>query len=305
MISQRLGASGATGYDLALDSAPAALDDPIAVAEPPLRPGTGRLRIVRSGARSVVTRAFASSPLRLLTPRNHGDAAWVFTSTFGGGLVDGDALELSIDVGPGAKTLLATQAATKVYRSLGDFGGTSLDLSAAIGDDALLVVAPDPVVCFAGARYRQHQSFDLYGSAGLVYVDWLTSGRRASGERWQFARYASRMTVRRDGRLGVLDALTLGPDEGDLPVRMGRFDTVCVVAIAGRSLASYAAQLVSDVSALPVARRADMVIGASSVSEGCLVKIAATSVEAVGRAVRQYLTFVPTLLGDDPWARKW
>jgi hypothetical protein len=30
-----------------------------------------------------------------------------------------------------------------------------------------------------------------------------------------------------------------------------------------------------------------------------------TSVEAVGRAAREYLRFVPALLGDDPWSRKW
>ena len=29
-------------------------------------------------------------PLRLLTPANHGHAAWVYTSSYGGGLVDGD-----------------------------------------------------------------------------------------------------------------------------------------------------------------------------------------------------------------------
>ena len=27
--------------------------------------------------------------------------------------------------------------------------------------------------------------------------------------------------------------------------------------------------------------------------------------QSVGRAIRQYLAFLPELLGDDPWARKW
>jgi len=289
-----------------LESRPVALAEKIVVTPPAShQSGSGHLDVARSGARSVVTRAFASSPLRLLTPKNHGTAAWVFTSTFGGGLVDGDAIRLRVDIGPSANALLATQAATKVYRSGGDSRGSTLDLSATIGDDALLVLAPDPVVCFAGSCYRQRQSFDLHGSAGLVYVDWLTAGRRARGERWQFARYSSRVEVRRDGRLEVLDALTLTPREGDLPSRMGRFDTLCVIAIAGRSLAKHAAQLVAEVSTLPLAKRADLVIGASSVSDGCLIKIASTSVEAVGRTVREYLAFVPALLGDDPWARKW
>src|SRR5262245_41650827 len=100
---------------------------------------------MRAGSRSLVTRAFAASPLRLLMPRNHGHAAWVYTSTYGGGLVDRDALHLDLDVGPHAAALLATQAATKVYRSP---HGTSMTMTARVADHGLLVVAPDPVVCF-------------------------------------------------------------------------------------------------------------------------------------------------------------
>jgi hypothetical protein len=34
-------------------------------------------------------------------------------------------------------------------------------------------------------------------------------------------------------------------------------------------------------------------------------RLLGASAEAVGRAIREYLAFVPALLGDDPWARKW
>jgi urease accessory protein len=265
-------------------------------------PGSGSLQIARTPAGSVVTRAWASSPLRFLTPRNHGHAAWIFTSTFGGGLVDGDALTIGIDVAPGASALLATQAATKVYRSR---CGTSVDLAATIHAGGLLAVAPDPVVCFAASRYRQIQHFDLEDTANLVLVDWMTSGRRASGERWQFDRYESRVRVRRGGRLALLDALTLTPDEGDLRRRMGRFDTLCMIALIGPSLEAHAARIVSQVSALAITRRASILVGASPLDGGCVVKLAAASAEDVARTVRQFLDFVPALLGDDPWARKW
>jgi len=266
-------------------------------------PGSGYLQVVSRGSRSVVTRAFASSPLRLLMPRNHGGAAWVYTATYGGGLVDGDALRLGVDIGRHATALVASQAATKVYRSP---GGTSVELVATVRAGGVLIIAPDPLVCFAGARYRQEQRFDLDGTAGLVFVDWFSSGRHASGERWKFDRYASRVTVRRDGRLVLLDALSLGPDEGDLARRMGRFDVFCTVALIGRPLESHAAGVVAHVSGTPVGKRADLVVGASAIADdGCIVRIAGMSIEQVGRAVREVLRFVPSLLGDDPWARKW
>src|SRR5207245_10808543 len=54
----------------------------------------GHLAFERAGTATALRRAYAESPLRLLTPRNHGNAAWVYTSTLGGGLLDGDGVRL-------------------------------------------------------------------------------------------------------------------------------------------------------------------------------------------------------------------
>ncbi|MDP9151818.1 MAG: urease accessory protein UreD, partial [Myxococcota bacterium] len=60
----------------------------IHVAERP-PPGLAEIEFRRSGARTVVGAALVTSPLRLLEPRNHGEGAWVFLASLGGGLVDG------------------------------------------------------------------------------------------------------------------------------------------------------------------------------------------------------------------------
>src|SRR5215217_2370847 len=99
------------------------------------RAGDARLAFERVGARTVVRTALAHSPLRLLTPRNHGHAAWVYTSSLGGGLVDGDHLSLQVDVAPGATAWLSSQGANRVYRSP---SGCRSDVSARVGEDALL-----------------------------------------------------------------------------------------------------------------------------------------------------------------------
>src|SRR5258705_12351701 len=80
----------------------------------PGAPGRARIGVIRSGSRSVVSRAYATSPLRLLTPANHGHAAWIYTSSFGGGLVDGDRIAMDIDVGRGAAAFISSQASTKI-----------------------------------------------------------------------------------------------------------------------------------------------------------------------------------------------
>ena len=64
--------------------------------------GHGHLAVARVRGRSVVTRARADSPLRWLLPDNRGHAPWAYTTSYGGGLVDGDALCLDAHVGDGA-----------------------------------------------------------------------------------------------------------------------------------------------------------------------------------------------------------
>ncbi len=274
---------------------------PLPVARLPVA-GRAELAVVRDrDGRTVVSRAYATSPLRLLMPKNHGSAAWVFTSSFGGGLVDGDRLALDIDVGDGATAFVSSQASTKVYRSV---TGTSADVCARVGRDGLLVLAPDPVVCFAAARYRQVQRIDLAERAGLVLVDWVSSGRHASGERWAFGEYRARLQVRQDGALVVHDSVALCAEDGALAPRLGRFDVLGTALLLGASVRDRAAHIVTSVAARPISRRAEGLMAATPVGDGCLVRFADTSVERAGRMLREVLGFVPPLLGDDPWARK-
>src|SRR5262249_30292242 len=77
---------------------------------------------------------------------------------------------------------LGTEASTKVSRGRG--GACRQALSARVAEDGVLVMVPDPVACFAGARYEQAVRIELAASATLVSVDAFTAGRSARGERW-------------------------------------------------------------------------------------------------------------------------
>ena len=266
-------------------------------------PGTGILDIARVDRRSVVRRAFATSPLRWLTPRNHGPAAWVYASSYGGGLVGGDTLRVTVNVGAGASAFVSSQASTKIYRS---FDRTSADLTATVSAGGHLVLWPDPVVCYAGSAFRQAQCVDLNGDASLILVDTMTSGRRASGERWQLVEYANRITVRQDGRVVLFDSTRLSGIEGNLAARMGRFDVLSSVAIIGSRFRENVRAIVETIAACPVERRADLLLSAAPLGHsGCLLRVIGRSTEQVAGVVRGYLSFLSCVLGDDPWARKW
>jgi urease accessory protein len=137
-------------------------------------------------------------------------------------------------------------------------------------------------------------------------VDWITSGRHASGERWAFSRYESRFDIRREGRRIFLDALVLERNIDTVVERMGRFDVVLTAVVTGPLVANDAADILTHVSQSCVDRHSNLVMSASRLRDGgTLLRMAGTSVEQVGNALRAHLAFLAPLTGGDLWSRKW
>jgi urease accessory protein len=252
------------------------------------------------GLRTVIAQAAASSPIRLLTPRNHGDGAWVYVATLGGGLVDGDHLALQVDAAEETTCVLGTQASTKVYRSP---SGCSQRLEARVGRGGALALLPDPVVCFAGARYSQTVTVELDPGASLFLLDGYTCGRAARGERWQFATYRSRTTVTRSGERALVDATFLDTAQGNIADRMGRFDVVLSVIAVGPRLAAVGEAL----RAIPPerGRNSPVVAVSDHGNDVTIARAAAECFEDASRILRPSFSALTALLGDDPFARKW
>jgi urease accessory protein len=213
---------------------------------------------------------------------------------------------MQVGLGPGARCFLGTQSATRVYRN-SDSLPCSQRIRATLGPGSLLVFAPDPVQSFARSSYVQQQVFDLGPGAGLVLLDSYSSGRAARGERWAFSRFESRSTVHRDGKLLWGDSVLLDPADGPLdgPFRAGRWNCFAMLLVFGGSALPLAEAILGEFRGQPVLRGADLVFSVSPLREGAVLKIAGESVERVGQTLRRPLGGLATLLGDDPWARKW
>ncbi len=267
--------------------------------------GAGRLAFARVDGASALVTCRATSPLQILAPRRRGPSAWAVLATHGGGLVEGDRLDLEVDVAAGAAAVLSTQAETKIYRSAG--GRSSRQrLSARVGQGGVLAVVPEPVSPFAGARYEQEQRFELAPSASLLLVDALVAGRTARGERWAFERYRSQNEVRVDGALALGDALLLAPRRpGELARRLDPFQAFALIVAVGPAFAGCATALCSAVEALPCAVGAPLLATVSPVAGGVLARCAATTTEALGAFVRAAVAPAASALGDDAFARRW
>jgi len=256
--------------------------------------------------RSAVTSACASSPMKLLVPRPRGDSVWAYLGSLGGGFVAGDQTKMQVRLGTDARCFLTTQASTKVYRNPnGRPCGHALRADLAAG--SLLVLMPDPIQSFAGSIYSQRQAFHLETGAGLVLLDWFSSGRTARKERWKFVRLHSRNEVFAGPERMLLDSLLLDQADGALdgPPRMGRFNCLAVIVITGAVVAAAASHCLAAIEARPVLRGERLLVSASPIRGGAILRLAGERVEEVAAEIRRLLRFLPQLLGDDPWSRKW
>jgi urease accessory protein len=277
----------------------------VATVEAGISAGQGYLEFARVGAATVLTRSRVRSPLTILSPRRRAAWAWAVCGNLGGGLVAGDCIDLEISVREGASAILGTQSSTKVYRSPGDLICRQ-NLAARVEADAMLVLVPDPVTCFAEAVYEQRQRFDLHPTAGLVLVDWFTSGRRDHGERWKMTRCTLRTDIHVGAGQVLRDAIGLEARDGplDSPGRMGRCDCFATVILVGRRVAEAAEELLRFVAGEPLQPDAALIFSAGSIPGGALLRVAGESTEQVRRWLGERLAFLTDMTGDDPFSRR-
>jgi urease accessory protein len=219
------------------------------------------------------------------------DMAFVIVSSPGGGVLQGDRLELSVDVETGARLHLDTSSATRLYRMPDRDARSEVDLR--VGPGACLEVVPDPYLPFAGARFLQQTRAVVDETGILLLSEVVAGGRAARGEELRYERFESVLDVRRpSGALLYRDACRLVPAEGVLGPTRPVVGTLHVVA-AGFSpdaLAELPAPggAYAGASALPNGAGAWLRVVASDVAS------AAAVVDAGWRTARR------ALLGAEP-----
>jgi urease accessory protein len=278
----------------------------VSATQAPVTRGHAHLTVEMVSGQSTVTSAWSSNPIKVLVPKARGVSAWAYTSSFGGGMVSGDQTQLDLHVGPLARCYVGTQASTKIYRNPRR-AACSHFTRARLEAGSLLVFAPDPVQAFADSTYSQRQEFHLETGASLVLLDWFNSGRAARGERWAFSTFRSRNDVFLEGERIFLDSILLDPSAGplDSPMRAGRFNCFATLLIVGDACRATAEQILKSIQMRPVQQKSPLLVSASSIRAGVVLRVAGEHVEEVGREIYGHLALVREMLGDDPWARKW
>ncbi|MCC3152594.1 urease accessory protein UreD [Hymenobacter sp. BT770] len=180
------------------------------------RPGTSMewstLEVARVRNQSRLITCKSLQPLKVFNPNSPTAACHVVLSSYGGGMVAGDAIRLRISGQAHTQLVVSTQASTKIFRSI-DGAVAEQHTTGRLAEGALAVVFPDPVVLQAESRYRQLQEWHLQPDSLLLVVDWFHSGRMDQGERFAFTSLHSELRVRVAGQLVLLDRFAFSPTE--------------------------------------------------------------------------------------------
>ncbi len=154
---------------------------------------------------------------RFRFPTTYADHLEAVQINTGGGIAGGDRTEFAIEAGAGTDVVFATQAAERIYRSLGPSSEISVRLS--LGSSARLDWLPQETLLYSGARLHRRYEIDLTTSSRLLMVEQITYGRIASGEVMNDGALHDRWHVRRDGRMIFAEAARL---DGNITELLGR-----------------------------------------------------------------------------------
>lgn len=266
------------------------------VVAPRLQRTSGRSRILfrrRDGA-TRLERLHQDGAAKVRLPRVAGETPEAVLINTAGGLTGGDVFSTEVELRPGARAVLTTQACERIYRSAGGEAAASARLD--IGDGGRLDWLPQETILFDGARLARRFDADLAGNAELLAVEATIFGRTAMGETVERGSFHDRWRIRRDGRLLFADDLRFAGEIARLlsrPAVLGRnraMATVLLAAAASESFLGPVRAVVGDAG------------GASAWNGKLLVRMAA----ADGFSLRRILIPVlGVLMGGRPFPKVW
>lgn len=205
--------------------------------------GVLRLTLAPRRGRTVIADQYWRIPLQGLPPsyQDGDDEAYVYLLNPTGGVVQGDRLQTAITLEPGARAVVSTQSATKVYRMDETYAEEINHYT--LQGNAVLEFLPDQTIPFTGSRFYRSTHIDLDPDATLILTDLLAAGRVARGERFGFEQLFVEVEVDVGGEPCLVDRLHLSPPDGRID-RLGLWNEHAYYG----SLYAYSPHLDEDVA---------------------------------------------------------
>jgi urease accessory protein len=171
-----------------------------------------RFERTRDTGQTVLASCEQQPPLKVVRAfPSGGGAALVHLHNLSGGVLGGDRLESSVEVGPGARAQITTTGATRLYRSRAGAPAAAQRTEISVGEGALLEFLPDALIPFKGSRYRQETTVELAAGAGLFCWETVAPGRDARGEVFGYELLQLKLDLTADGMPLAQERIRLEP----------------------------------------------------------------------------------------------
>lgn len=167
--------------------------------------GAVRLGVGESGLRT--HREEGSLKIRL--PSGSGQAILINTA---GGIAGGDRYAIDIEASAGSRLAVSSQAAERVYRTLGP--SADITVSQRVDCGARLCWLPQETILFDGSGLTRRLKVDVQRDSFFLGLESTVLGRRESGETIRHIAFREEWTIRRDGALLHSERLRI---DGALP----------------------------------------------------------------------------------------
>jgi urease accessory protein len=173
--------------------------------------GACELTLGQRAGRTALLDLYQSDPCRALMPAvDPGEAFTAVFLTTSGGLAGGDRVRLSVTMEADATAVVTSQAAEKIYRSLGPETRVELAITAAGG--TWVEWLPQGTILFDGARLVRRATISVEAGARVLAGEIVVFGRTARGEAFDSGLLHDSWSVRREGRLVWADVMRLDAD---------------------------------------------------------------------------------------------
>jgi urease accessory protein len=177
--------------------------------------GVARLSVRGDDGRSSLEQLYQSGSAKVRLPRVAvSDPLQAILINVAGGVTGGDELGYEVAVGAGAKAVVTTQAAERIYRRAA--GTAAVETKLAVGAAARLDWLPQETILFDRCSLTRRLHADIDQTGTLLAVEAIVLGRTAMGETIRETRLNDIWRIRRAGRLVFADGIRLDGDASEI-----------------------------------------------------------------------------------------
>jgi urease accessory protein len=243
-----------------------------------------------SRGRTFLAKQSFRAPIHLSKPHWDGNYLIINVVNPTAGLFAGDHVETTVRVCAGARAVLTTPSAARVFRAKRSIQKTEIVQTIVVENGGRLDVCPDILIAHGGARYSQASRIEVHAGGELFFTEMLAPGRTASGEVFAYEKLEFSTDLIAGGRFAVRERYCLDASSEGLQAMRRRFPRAYYASALVVSPSERWESVQRGVEAL---NGASVIAGASRPADNvCVIKVVAADSMSLRLAISKVRTMV-------------